>query len=129
MTDAGQSPSTSDDSQSLAMARHYLGQPVDLVFDRPYGSLHPVHGFRYEANYGYVPGTLAPDGDELDAYYLGPEYPMQTAHGVCIAIVHRHGDDDDKLVVTPTGTDLDNAHIAAAIAFQEIPGRYDIIRH
>lgn len=129
MTDAGTNPSTSGDSQSLAIARHYLGRTVDLVIDRPYGSMHPVHGFRYETNYGYIPGTLAPDGDELDAYYLGPNEPLNTARGTCIAIVHRHGDDDDKLVIIPTGTDLDNTQIATAIAFQEIPGRYEILRH
>ncbi|MFB7874085.1 inorganic diphosphatase [Nocardia sp. NPDC056064] len=127
MTDHRASPSTSGESRSLAMARPYLGRTVELVIDRPYGSLHPVHGFRYEANYGYIPGTRASDGEELDAYYLGPEEPLDTAHGACIAIVHRL-EDDDKLIVVPAGTHLDNAQIAAAIAFQEIPGRYQILR-
>ncbi|MGQ4596696.1 inorganic diphosphatase [Nocardia sp. R6R-6] len=72
---------------------------MNLTFDRPYGSHHPTCGFRYLANYGYVPGTLAPDSKELDAYYLGPAEPLTSAHGICIAIVHRWHDDDDKLIV------------------------------
>ncbi|MFD4403748.1 inorganic diphosphatase [Nocardia sp. NPDC058499] len=82
------------------------------------------------ANYGYVPATLAPDGEELDAYYLGPSEPMTSAHGTCIAIVHRLHDDDDKLVVVPgPATTLDDAAIAAAVEFQETAGHYTVIRH
>lgn len=42
---------------------------------------------------------------------------------------HRLDDDDDKLVVIPAGTAPpgDDA-IAAAVEFQEIPGRYRILR-
>lgn len=119
-----------EESESLKLARPFLGRTVDLVIDRPYGSHHPTHGFVYLANYGYVPGTLAPDGDELDAYYLGPSEPMSSAHGTCIAIVHRLHDDDDKLVVVPNpSTTLDDAAIAAAVEFQEITGHYIVIRH
>ncbi|MEV6071287.1 inorganic diphosphatase [Nocardia sp. NPDC052001] len=116
------------DSRSLRMARAYLGKTVELIIDRPCGSLHPTYGFRYEANYGYVPGTLAPDGEELDAYYLGESVPLRSARGICIAIVHRTGDDDDKLVVVPEGCPLDDTDIVAAVAFQEIAGRYRIVR-
>lgn len=129
MTSPATNHATGDDSESLRMARHYLGRSVELTIDRPYGSSHPVHGFRYNANYGYVPGTVAPDGDELDGYYLGEPEPLHTARGTCIAIVHRTGDDDDKLVVVPSGTQLNDAQIAAAVEFQEIPGRYDILRN
>lgn len=119
-----------DDSASLRLARGFLGRQVDLVIDRPYSSFHPVYGFRYEANYGFVPGILAPDGDELDAYFLGEPVPMLTAHGICVAIVHRGvGDDDDKLVVIPVGAAVpDDDAIAAAVEFQEIPGRYRVVR-
>ncbi len=49
------------------MATPYLGKRVTVVVDRPHGSVHPRHGLRYEADYGCLRGTLAPDGDELDA--------------------------------------------------------------
>lgn len=116
-------------SKSLALALPYLNRTVDLVFDRPYGSHHPTSGFRYTTNYGYVPGTLAPDGEELDAYYLGPQEPLTSARGTCIAIIHRLHDDDDKLVVIPERSPrLDDEAIAAAVAFQETPGGYVLVR-
>lgn len=124
------SPAPFEESESLRLARTFLDRTVDLVIDRPYGSRHPTYGFLYLANYGYVPGTLAPDGDELDAYYLGPSEPVSSAQGTCIAIVHRLHDDDDKLVVVPhPATTLDDAAIAAAVEFQETTGHYIVIRH
>mgnify|MGYP003407400709 CR=1 FL=1 len=111
------------------MACAYMGQAVRVVMDRPYGSRHPVHGFEYLANYGYLPGTLAPDGEELDAYYLGPTEAMQDAEGICIAVIHRHRDDDDKLVVVPADrTDMTDAQIMEQVSFQEIPGGYEVRR-
>lgn len=40
--------------------------------DRPLGTKHPKHGWEYPVNYGYIPGTVSGDGEELDAYILGP---------------------------------------------------------
>jgi inorganic pyrophosphatase len=116
------------ESTSLAMALQYVGRHVTVTIDRPYGTAHPVHGFRYEANYGYIPGTLAPDGEELDAYLLGPTQPLEHGEGTCIGIIHRRGDDDDKLVVIPTGYDLTDDEILAAVAFQERPGCHELLR-
>lgn len=88
--------------------------------DTPLGSKHPKHGFVYEVNYGYVPGTQSADGEELDAYYLGVRRPLRTAQGRCIAIIHRLNDDDDNLVVVPeTQIDLTDSEIAEAVNFQE----------
>jgi inorganic pyrophosphatase len=106
-------------SLSLELARPFLGQTVTIVFDRPLGSKHPKWGFVYEANYGYVPNTLAPDGAELDAYFLGVDKPLEKAKGICIAIVHRLDDDDDKLVVVPEGVELGDEAIQEAVHFQE----------
>ena len=95
-----------------------LGVKVEVCIDRPLGSKHPVYGFVYETNYGYLPGTRSPDGEELDAYYLGADNPLERAEGTCIAVIRRR-DDDDKLVVVPSGTDLSDEEIIAATAFQE----------
>jgi inorganic pyrophosphatase len=73
----------------------------------------------YSVNYGYVPGVVAPDGEELDAYVLGVEEPLAEYTGRCIAIVHRLDDDDDKLVVVPEGVCLSDDDIRAQTAFQE----------
>jgi inorganic pyrophosphatase len=95
-------------SRSLQLARTFLGKTVEVTMDRPLGSAHPTHGFRYEENYGFVAGTTAPDGEGLDAYFLGEEEPIHgCATGRCIAIVHRRDDDDDKLVVVRAGGSSD----------------------
>jgi inorganic pyrophosphatase len=47
----------------------YLGKIIEIKIDRPYGLRDPQHGFIYELNYGYVPETKSPGGEELDAYY------------------------------------------------------------
>lgn len=106
-------------SGSFALAHNYLGKEVEVVMDRPLGSKHPKHGFVYEANYGYVPDTKAPDGEELDAYYLGVQEPLAKASGICIAIAHRKDNDDDKLIVVPSGVAMTDGEIMAAIHFQE----------
>lgn len=107
-------------SHSLLLAEQYLGKEVSIIIDRPLGSKHPKHGFVYEINYGYVPGTQSADGEELDAYYLEINRPLHTVKGRCIAIIHRLDDDDDKLVIVPeTQIDLTDSEIAQAVNFQE----------
>lgn len=106
-------------SQSLKLAQSFLGENVEVIMDRPMGSKHPKHGFLYEVNYGYVEGVMSPDGEELDAYYLGVEKPLERATGKVIAIIHREDDDDDKLVVVPDGLTLSDEEILKQVHFQE----------
>lgn len=114
--------------QTLAIARELLGKHVSIVFDRPLGTKHPKHSFVYEVNYGYVPGVIAADGEELDAYFLGTQEPLVEASGKVIAIIHRENDDDDKLVVTLNGIELSDEEIMKAVAFQEQWFKSEIIR-
>ncbi|MFA6416002.1 MAG: inorganic diphosphatase [Candidatus Paceibacterota bacterium] len=79
----------------------FLGQIVKVQIDRAKGTKHPKHGFSYDANYGFVPNTISPDGEELDAYVLGIEEPVSDFEGKCVAVIHRTNDEDDKLVVIP----------------------------
>ena len=97
----------------------YIGQVVEVCVDRPLGSRHPEFGFQYPVNYGFVPGTRSADGEELDAYVLGPAEPLSAFEGRCIAVVHRLDDDDDKLVVVPEGRQFTDAEIRRATHFQE----------
>ena len=106
----------------------YLGQKVDVIVDRPMGSKHPKHDFIYEVNYGYVPNTKAPDGEEIDVYILGINKPIDKASGICIAIIHRTNDDNDKLVVTPHGEDLSDEEIEKLVEFQEKWFKHIILR-
>ncbi len=100
-------------------ATDFLDQIVHIKIDRPLGSRHPQHGFVYPVNYGYVPDTLAPDGEPIDAYVLGVFEPIETFTGRCIAIVHRLDDDDDKLVIVPEGKHYSDEQIQALVEFQE----------
>ena len=115
-------------SKSFELARLYLGKEVEVTIDRPLGSKHPVHGFVYDVNYGFIGGVKAPDGEDLDAYYLGADEPLISAKGTCIAIVHRNDDDDDKLVVVPKGTDMTDEEIMKAVHFQEKWFDIEIVR-
>jgi inorganic pyrophosphatase len=100
-------------------ATDFLSQIVTATMDRPVGSRHPRHGFIYTLNYGSVPGTLAPDGDELDVYVLGEFEPLDTFTGRCIAVIHRLEDDDDKLVLVQDGKQYTDDQIRALTKFQE----------
>ena len=97
----------------------YLGQKVNVTIDRTLGSKHPKHDFIYEVNYGYIPNTKSPDGEELDVYVLGLDKPIDKISGICIAVIHRTDDDDDKLVVTPNGEDFSDKEIEKLVEFQE----------
>jgi inorganic pyrophosphatase len=99
--------------------RDFLNRTVSVKIDRPLGSRHPTHGFIYPVNYGYVPNTPAPDGDDLDAYVLGVFDPIEDFTGRCIAIVQRLDDDDDKLIIVPESAQYSDEQIQALIEFQE----------
>ena len=106
----------------------YIGQEIKIKVDRALGSLHPKWGFKYEVNYGFVPGVISGDNEELDAYILGVDKPLEEFTGVCIAIVHRLNDNDDKLIVVPKGTTITDEEIMKKINFQEQFFKSKIIR-
>ena len=100
-------------------SKQYIGQTLRVVIDRPLGSRHPQYGFPYPINYGYLPGILADDGEDLDAYILDVSEPLMTFTGVCIAVIHRLDDSDDKLVIAPAGLQISDEQIRALTDFQE----------
>lgn len=105
-----------------------LGQTVTVLIDRPLGSYHPKHkDMYYPVNYGYIPGIIAGDGEEQDAYVLGVEEPLQEFTGVVIAIIHRFDDVEDKWVVAPEGVKISKEEIAEQVKFQEQYFRSEII--
>ncbi|PIR85724.1 inorganic pyrophosphatase [Candidatus Kaiserbacteria bacterium CG10_big_fil_rev_8_21_14_0_10_44_10] len=110
-------------------SREFLGKTVTVKMDRPLHSKHPKHGWEYELNYGFIPDTKSPDGEELDAYVIGIDEPLENFKGVCIAIIHRTDDDDDKLVVvTPDQTGISDEEIRTKTHFQEQWFKSEIIR-
>ena len=109
--------------------RHLLGQAVEVKIDRPLGSVHPRYSdLIYPVNYGFVSNTLAPDGQEIDAYVLGVDVPIEVFTGLCIALLRRTDDDDDKLIVTPKGLSLTDEEILSATHFQERYFETELIR-
>ncbi len=93
---------------------------LSLKVDRSMGSVHPKHSdIVYPLNYGYVPGVVAPDGEEQDAYIMGISFPVTEFTGRLIAIIHRKNDVEDKWVVAPEGSDFTQAQIRQATHFQE----------
>ncbi|MEI6887394.1 MAG: inorganic diphosphatase [bacterium] len=96
----------------------YLDSVVEVKIDRALGTKHPKHNYFYPFNYGFIPNTIAPDGEELDAYVLGVFKPLEQFSGTCIAVIHRLDDDDDKLVVVPEGKEYTDAQIIALTEFQ-----------
>lgn len=99
--------------------RSLLGKRASVVVDRPLGSKHPEHGYVYPLNYGYLPGTIAGDGEPVDAYVLGVYKPIDRIDAVCIAVIHRRDDVEDKLVVSPGGRPYTDDQITALTEFQE----------
>lgn len=101
-------------------AVQYLGKTVTVKMDRPMGTRHPrISEIYYIWNYGWVPGTIAPDGEEIDAYVLGVFEPKEEFTGTCMAVIHRTNDDDDKLIVVPQGKNYTDEQIRAMTEFQE----------
>ncbi len=106
----------------------FLDKTLDVIIDRPLGTKHPKHGFVYDVNYGYIPGTMSGDGEEIDAYLLGLYKPVKTGTGKCIAIIHRIDDDDDKLIVSASGQAFSDEEIEKFTEFQEKWFKHIIIR-
>lgn len=96
--------------------------------DRKLGDVHPKWGFTYPVNYGFIPGAIAPDGEELDAYVLKVDVPAEEYEGEVVAIVHRTDNDDDKLVVVPTGETITDEEIDKMTEFQEKWFKHEIVR-
>ncbi len=98
----------------------FIGKKVRIEIDRPLGSVHPAHEHIWFClNYGFVPGVLSGDGDDLDAYLLGVFTPMKEYTGKCIAVIRRRDEDDDKLVIVPEGTQYTDNQILALTEFIE----------
>ncbi len=94
-----------------------LGQTVTVLVDRPIGYRHG--DIVYPVNYGYLPGVMAGDGEEQDAYILGVEKPVERFAGTVVGVIRRHDDCEDKLVVAPEGKRYHQGEIAQAVHFVE----------
>ena len=104
-----------------AQVNSYLGQTVTIVIDRPVGYVHRKDGgtLVYPINYGYIPGALGGDGEELDVYLVGVDAPVSEFTGRIIGMALRADDVEDKLIMAPEGTTITAQEMACAVQFQE----------
>ncbi len=104
-----------------AQVKSYLGKTVDIKIDRPIGYIHKKekYSLEYKINYGYIPGVLGGDGEELDVYLIGVAKPVEEYTVQIIGIVHRENDVEDKLIAAPVGTSFTKSEMEAAVHFQE----------
>ena len=104
-----------------ALVKSYLGKTVDIKIDRPIGYVHKKETYclTYPINYGYIPGVLGGDGEELDVYLLGVNEPVTEYTAKIIGIAHRENDVEDKLIAAPANKVFYQNEIAEAIHFQE----------
>ena len=106
-----------------------IGKIVKVIVDRKLGSVHPKYkDIIYTVNYGYIPGIIAPDGEEQDAYILGVDVPIKEFTGKVIAIVHRINDVEDKWIVVPDNVSFSKKEIMEKVAFQEQFFNVEIIK-
>ena len=99
------------------LIKDYIGKHVLVVVDRPIGYQHG--DITYPINYGYIPGMIAGDGEEQDAYILGVNDPLAEFDGQVVAAICRKNDCEDKLVVAPLGSVYHQGQLAEAVYFQE----------
>ena len=101
--------------------RPYLGQTLTIEIDRPVGYVHRKgeKNLVYPINYGYIPGVLGGDGEELDVFLLGVDQPVATYTGRIVGIVYRADDVEDKLIMAPEGMTPTVAEMTEAVHFQE----------
>ena len=104
-----------------ALVKSYLGRTVDIKIDRPIGYVHKKENYSltYPINYGYIPGVIGGDGEELDVYLLGVNEPVTEYKAQIIGIAHRENDVEDKLVAAPSSLNFTKKEVERAIHFQE----------
>ena len=104
-----------------ALVKSYLGKVVDIEIDRPIGYVHKKKNYDlvYPINYGYIPGVLGGDDEELDVYLMGVDEPVEAYTCRIVGIVYRRNDVEDKLIAAPIDKRYTAEEIASAIYFQE----------
>ena len=104
-----------------AQVEGYLGKTVTIEIDRPIGYVHRKgeKTLVYPINYGFIPGILGGDGEELDVFLVGVDTPVASYTGRIIGIVYRSDDVEDKLIMAPVGKVFSANELADAVYFQE----------
>ena len=104
-----------------ALVKSYLGETIGIKIDHPIGYVHKKENYNltYPINYGYIPGVIGGDGEELDVYLLGVNEPVTEYKAKIIGIAHREDDVEDKLIAAPVELNFTKEEIEQVIYFQE----------
>ena len=104
------------ENQAFPLVRIYCGylNYFSNIFSKIYSCIHSLSIIAASC---FIPNTISGDGEELDAYVIGPNIPLDEFTGYCCAIIHRTNDDDDKLIVVPNGTNIDDKTIEKVTEF------------
>jgi inorganic pyrophosphatase len=99
----------------------YIGKEVEVRMDRPLGTKHSKYDWSYLINYGFIENTIQGDGEELDAYVIGPKEPLKKFKGKCVAYIERLDDTGDYklIVVSEDFENISDEDILKAVNFQE----------
>ena len=109
--------------------------PYTIVLENRHGAPRIVAYLAYPANYGAIPGTIAPkdlggDGDPLDVLVLGPALPRGEIVRIRLIGVLRmieDGEQDDKLIAVLTDrSPFSNVRTIAELD-RDFPGAADMI--
>lgn len=80
-----------------------------LVLDRPRHSRHPRNKeIVYPLDYGYVAGTRAPDGEDIDLW-LGSE-PSRALRGAIVTVDAEKRDAEIKLLIGCTDAEIETIY-------------------
>ena len=110
------------------------GEPVKYEFDKKSGALFVdriLHTpMRYPANYGFIPHTLSPDSDPLDALVVArsPFVPgcVVRVRPIAVLFLEDEAGGDEKLLTVPVDatfpyySDVDEHHDLPQIVMQQI---------
>ena len=101
--------------------KEYLNKEITVTMDRKMGDKHPKYDWIYPINYGEIKGVKSGDGDDLDAYVIGPEKPMSVFTGKCIAYIERKDNPEDPklIVVSEDKENITDEEILEIVDFQE----------
>jgi inorganic pyrophosphatase len=103
------------------------GEPVKYEFDKKSGALFVdriLHTpMRYPANYGFIPHTLSPDGDPLDALVVArsPFLPgsVVRVRPIAVLMLEDEAGGDEKLLTVPVDTTF--PYYADVMERQDLP--------
>jgi inorganic pyrophosphatase len=103
------------------MFKEYLNKIVTVTMDRKMGDKHPKYDWVYPINYGEIKGVKSGDGEDLDVYVIGPDKPLDTFEGKCVAYIQRKDNlEDPKLIVVSVEKEnISDDEILESVNFQE----------